>query len=174
MISAGSSLVPLPDIKRARQGDAMPFIAATGHSEVGGQSSGSMQVGASSGDESDDVEVEKIKLDINISRLKLAKALKRSSRSSAGSRSSTRGGRGKGTGPSASVAEPGGEPDVTTSLEEDLDKILEDHFANVQSEPPAKVETGAGQEPNGPVMMTGSIPVCGEAPLEGVKPRNAM
>ena len=83
MVSAGSSLVPLPDIKRARQGEAMPVIAAVGRSEVGGQSSGSMQEGASSGDEPDDVEVEKIKLDINVSRLKLAKALKRSSRSSA-------------------------------------------------------------------------------------------
>jgi len=58
--SAGSSLVSLPDIKRARQGEAMPVIAA-GRSEVGGQSSGSMQEGASPGDESDDVEVEKIK-----------------------------------------------------------------------------------------------------------------
>jgi hypothetical protein len=72
------------------------------------------------------------------------------------------------------VAEPGGEPDVTTSLEEDLEKLLEDHFANVQSEPPAKVETGVGQEPKDPVMMTGSIPVCGEAPLKGVKPRAAV
>ena len=76
MLSAGSSLVPLPDTKRAQQGEAMPVIAATGHSETGGQSNGSMQDGASSGDESDDIEVEKLKLDINISKLKLAKALK--------------------------------------------------------------------------------------------------
>ena len=69
-VCAGSSLVPLPDMKRARQGEAMPVIAATGHSEIGGQSSGSMQDGASSGGESDDVEVEKIQLDINMSRLK--------------------------------------------------------------------------------------------------------
>jgi len=172
MISAGSSLVPLPDIKRARQGEAMPVIAATGRSEVGGRSNGSMQEGVSSDDESDDAEVEKIKLDINMSRLKLAKALKRSSRSSAGSRSSTRGGRGKGSGPSASLAEPGGEPDVTNSLEEDLEKILEDHFANVQSEPPTVVEAGVGREPSDPVVMTGSIPACGEVPLRGQAPNH--
>ena len=71
MISAGSSLVPLPDIKTARQGEAMPVIAATGRFELGGQSSGSMQDGGSSGDESDDVEVQKIRLDINMSRLKI-------------------------------------------------------------------------------------------------------
>ena len=40
----------------------------------------------------------------------------------------------------------------------------------MQSEPPAKVETGVGQEPKDPVMMTGSIPVCGEAPLRGSNP----
>ena len=61
MVSDGSSLVPLPDVKRARQGEAMPVIAAAGRSEVGGQRSGSMQEGASPGDESDEVEVEKIK-----------------------------------------------------------------------------------------------------------------
>ena len=133
-----------------------------------------MQEGVSSDDESDDAEVEKIKLDINMSRLKLAKALKRSSRSSAGSRSSTRGGRGKGSGPSASLAEPGGESDMTSSLEEDLEKILEDHFANVQSDPPVVAEAGVGQKPNDPVMTTGSIPVCVEAPPRGSMPRSTM
>jgi hypothetical protein len=45
MISAGSSLVPLPDVKRARQGEAMPVIAATGHSAIGGQAAGRCRTG---------------------------------------------------------------------------------------------------------------------------------
>ena len=68
------------------------------------------------------------------------------------------------------MAEPGGEPDVTDSLEEDLEKILEYHFANAQSDIPEVVEAGVGQKSNDPVMMTGSIPVCEEVPPRGSCP----
>ena len=39
---------------------------------------------------------------------------------------------------------------MTNSLEEDLEKFLEDHFANMQSEPPTVAEAGVGRDAERP------------------------
>ena len=118
--SIGSFLVPLPDIKRARQGEAMPVIVSS-EAPPGCQREERTNGEMSSGGESSDEEVLRLRQDVR-ARIKLAKSLKRSSRSDAGSRSSNRGGHGKGSGPPASTAEPGGEPDAVFNLEEELGK----------------------------------------------------
>jgi len=52
LISAGSSLVPLPDVKRVRQGEAMPVVV------VSGAPSGCQEVGPSRGSDSSDSDLD--------------------------------------------------------------------------------------------------------------------
>ena len=173
LTSAGSSLVPLPDTKRPRQGEAMAVVMAS-EAPSGCQEDATLKGPESSDDETSDEEVLRLRLDVERSRLRLAKALKRSSRGSAASRSSGRGGGGRGSGPSASIAEPGGEPETSFNLEEDLEDDLErmpdEHFANAEGEKP-KADTAEGaQAPREPPLHQGSLPADGDIDPQGSIP----
>jgi hypothetical protein len=127
----------------------------------------------SSDDETSDEEVLRLRLDVERSRLRLAKALKRSSRGSAASRSSGRGGGGRGSVPSASIAEPGGEPETSFNLEEDLERVLNEHYANVEgSKPDVDVAEGA-KVPSEPPLQRGSLPATGDIDPQGTVPINS-
>ena len=102
----------------------MSVVVASG-APLGCQEDATLRGPESSDDETSDEEVLRLRLDVERSRLRLAKALKRSSRGSAASRSSGRGGGGRGSGPSASIAEPGDEPETSSNPEEDLEGVLD-------------------------------------------------